>query len=135
VHREILGLWHTGLLRPSKLTVQDEIENSTGVFRRSLLAVVPASTLTSWVSCALRASFMHAGAPHPCCGSGRGSAGIETATPLSTAPPSGTPSCRQSQVALEHYLDEINTLGGAWRSLSLLPGSLGHSHRVLPSSS
>ena len=41
LYREILALWHTALLRPSKLSVHDEIENGLDVFRRSFLAVVP----------------------------------------------------------------------------------------------
>ena len=31
LYREILGLWQTALLRPSKLSVHDEIENGTDV--------------------------------------------------------------------------------------------------------
>jgi hypothetical protein len=37
----ILTLWHTALLRVNKLTVQDEIENGTNVFKRTFLRVVP----------------------------------------------------------------------------------------------
>lgn len=44
LYREILGLWQTALLRPSKLSVHDEIENGTDVCECGIARCPPVRT-------------------------------------------------------------------------------------------
>jgi phosphoenolpyruvate carboxylase len=104
IRARVLQLWQTRLLRFTKLTVADEIENALSYYEATFLREIPRSTPTwsaSWATSRSRAS----------CAWASGSAATATATPTS-APRRWTYALRrQAEVALRHYLTEVHWLG------------------------
>ena len=109
VRARVLQLWQTRLLRFSKLTVADEIENALSYFESTFLREIPR----------LYAKLeQELGAPHVASFFRMGSwiGGDRDGNPNVTAQTLTQALRRQSEVALRHYLTELYHLG---RELSL----------------
>ncbi len=95
----------TRLLRYSKLTVADEIENALSYYETTFLREVP-KLYASAGGCAGRAEPSTAS-----CAWGSGLAGTAMATPMSRPHTLELALRRQSEVVLRHYLTEVHYLG------------------------
>ena len=92
------------MLRYSKLSVSDEIENALSYYHATFLRQIPRLYPRSEEHCpATTAPFFRAWAT--------GSAATATATPTSPPPRCAMALKRQSEVALRHYLTEVHLLG------------------------
>ncbi len=112
LHREILGLWQTSMLRLSKLRVYDEIDNALAYYRYTFLAEVPRLYAALERNLRLRFStpdglrlppFLRLGSWIGGDRDGNPNVGAETLRYAIRA---------QACVAFAHYLDEIHCLGG-----------------------
>ena len=106
-------LWQTRLLRHSKLTVADEIENALSYYETTFLHELPK----------LYASLEEAlpgQAVHSFMRMGQWIGGDRDGNPNVTAPTLELALRRQSEVALRHYLNEVNALGAELSMSSLL---------------
>ena len=111
----VIQLWHTRLLRFTKLTVADEIENAMGYYQSTFLPEIP--KLYRSVEDALSGETVA-----PFFRMGQWIGGDRDGNPNVTAATLKLALQRQSDVALRHYLTEVHRLG-AELSLSamLLP--------------
>ncbi len=100
----VLQLWHTRLLRYSKLTVADEIENALSYYRSTFLHEIP--KLYAQLE---RALGDRAVAPFLRMGQWIG--GDRDGNPFVTADTLTYALKRQSEVALNHHLEEVHRLG------------------------
>ncbi len=108
----ITQLWQTRMLRHTKLTVSDEIENALSYYRSTFLRQVP--QLYDEVERALP------GYPiAPFFRMGNWIGGDRDGNPFVTAPTLELALSRQSETALRHYLGELHLLGSEL-SMSLL---------------
>ena len=109
IRARVMQLWQTRLLRFTKLTVADEIENALSYYEATFLREIPRlyAELEDALGGQPVASFLRMG--HWIGGDRDGNPNV-TADTLSLA------MRRQSEVALRHYLTEIHHLG---RELSL----------------
>ena len=106
-------LWQTRLLRHSKLTVADEIENALSYYETTFLHELPK----------LYASLEEAlpgQAVHSFMRMGQWIGGDRDGNPNVTAPTLELALRRQSEVALRHYLTEVHALGAELSMSSLL---------------
>ena len=106
-------LWQTRLLRHSKLTVADEIENALSYYETTFLHELPK----------LYASLeeaMPGQAVHSFMRMGQWIGGDRDGNPNVTAPTLELALRRQSEVALRHYLNEVHALGAELSMSSLL---------------
>ena len=106
-------LWQTRLLRHSKLTVADEIENALSYYETTFLHELPK----------LYASLEEAlpgQAVHSFMRMGQWIGGDRDGNPNVTAPTLELALRRQSEVALRHYLNEVHALGAELSMSSLL---------------
>ncbi len=102
----VTQLWQTRLLRFSKLTVADEIENALSYYEATFLREIPRSTPTS-----KRALGQQPVAPFLRMGQWIG--GDRDGNPNVSAPRRSSYALRrQAEVALRHYLTEVHYLGG-----------------------
>jgi phosphoenolpyruvate carboxylase len=108
IKARVAQLWQTRVLRFVKLTVEDEIENVLGYYRSTFLAQIPR------LYADLEALTGQPVAPFFRMGNWIG--GDRDGNPNVTAATLETALRRHSEVALEHYLDEIHRLG---RELSM----------------
>ena len=101
----VTQLWHTRLLRYSKLTVADEIENALSYYESTFLSEIPRlyADLEQALGEVPVASFLRMG--QWIGGDRDGNPNVSAAT-LSLA------LGRQAEVALRHYLTEVHCLGG-----------------------
>jgi len=101
----VTQLWHTRLLRYSKLTVADEIENALSYYESTFLSEIPRlyADLEQALGDVPVASFLRMG--QWIGGDRDGNPNVSAAT-LSLA------LGRQAEVALRHYLTEVHCLGG-----------------------
>ena len=101
----VMQLWQTRLLRFTKLTVADEIENALSYYEATFLREIP--KLYAELEQALPgqpiASFLRMG---------QWIGGDRDGNPNVTAPTLEHALTRQSDVALRHYLTEVHFLGG-----------------------
>ncbi len=101
----VMQLWQTRLLRFTKLTVADEIENALSYYEATFLREIP--KLYAELEQALPgqpiASFLRMG---------QWIGGDRDGNPNVTAPKLEHALTRQSDVALRHYLTEVHFLGG-----------------------
>lgn len=111
----VIQLWHTRLLRFTKLTVADEIDNAMGYYQSTFLPEIP--RLYQSIEEALEGEAV---APFFCMGQWIG--GDRDGNPNVTAATLRLALQRQADVVLRHYLTEVHRLG-AELSLSamLLP--------------
>ena len=104
--REIRTLWQTRMLRPTKIHVADEIDNAISIFARTFISEVP-------IVKRRLASLFGLDAPLPAflrVGSWVG--GDRDGNPFVTAATLDYSVCRLAELAIDHYLDEIQALGG-----------------------
>ena len=106
-------LWQTRLLRHSKLTVADEIENALSYYETTFLHELPKlyASLEEALSGQAVHSFMRMG---------QWIGGDRDGNPNVTAPTLELALRRQSEVALRHYLNEVHALGAELSMSSLL---------------
>ena len=106
-------LWQTRLLRHSKLTVADEIENALSYYETTFLQELPKlyASLEEALSGQAVHSFMRMG---------QWIGGDRDGNPNVTAPTLELALRRQSEVALRHYLNEVHALGAELSMSSLL---------------
>jgi phosphoenolpyruvate carboxylase len=101
----VLQLWHTRLLRFSKLTVADEVENALSYYESTFLREIPK----------LYASLEQALGKHPVHSflrMGQWIGGDRDGNPNVNAQTLTHALRRQSDMALRHYLTEVHYLGG-----------------------
>ncbi|WP_296490028.1 phosphoenolpyruvate carboxylase [Rhodoferax sp.] len=101
----VLQLWHTRLLRFSKLTVADEVENALSYYDSTFLREIPK----------LYATLEQALGPHPVHSflrMGQWIGGDRDGNPNVNAQTLSHALGRQSDMALRHYLTEVHYLGG-----------------------
>jgi phosphoenolpyruvate carboxylase len=109
LHRSILQLWQTAMLRLSRLRVIDEIENGLSFYRYTFLGELPK------IYCAMeQALAAHSGGPQRIpaffrMGSWIG--GDRDGNPFVTAESLTGASRRQAALILQHYLFEVHALG------------------------
>jgi phosphoenolpyruvate carboxylase len=104
--REIRTLWQTRMLRPTRIHVSDEIDNAISIFARTFISQVPA------VKRRLSALF---GLDVPLPGFlrvGSWVGGDRDGNPFVTAATLDYSVRRLAELAIDHYLDEIQALGG-----------------------
>ncbi len=104
----ILQLWQTRLLRFSKLTVADEIDNAMAFYEKTFLSEIP--KLYQQLEGALgagRTDFLP-----PFLRMGQWMGGDRDGNPHVNAQTLSYALKRQSEVALRHYLTEVHYLGG-----------------------
>ncbi len=106
-------LWQTRLLRHSKLTVADEIENALSYYETTFLTELP--KLYASLEEALPGQEIHSFLRM-----GQWIGGDRDGNPNVTAPTLERALRRQSEVALRHYLDEVHALGAELSMSSLL---------------
>ena len=101
----VMQLWQTRLLRFSKLTVADEIENALSYYESTFLREIPRiyADLERELGNYPVASFLRMG---------QWIGGDRDGNPNVSAQTLEYALCRQSEVALRHYLTEVHYLGG-----------------------
>jgi len=109
LHRSILALWTTAVLRLRKLTVADEIMNGASFFRRTFLAAVPQLQLQ--LEGALGAAGLGARDLPPVLTVGSWIGGDRDGNPFVDAETLRGALRQQSAIALEHYGREVHALG------------------------
>ncbi|MFC5430993.1 phosphoenolpyruvate carboxylase [Paraburkholderia denitrificans] len=116
----VTSLWQTRMLRASRLTVGDEIENALSYYHTTFLTEIPAlygeietSLKEHGVSARLPAFFQM----------GSWIGGDRDGNPNVTAATLEEASERQAHVILQHYLDEVHRLGAELSVSNLLAGA------------
>jgi phosphoenolpyruvate carboxylase len=111
LHRQVLQLWLTAMLRLSRLAVADEIANALNYFRLTFLAELP--RLYAEMEAALAARLRLPAPPRlpPFLTVGTWIGGDRDGNPFVTAHTLETALAQQAKVALTHYLEEANLLG------------------------
>jgi phosphoenolpyruvate carboxylase len=115
----VTSLWQTRMLRDSRLTVADEIENALSYYRTTFLDEIPA----------LYAEIEHVLADHglptrlpPFFQMGSWIGGDRDGNPNVTAPTLQLAVTRQAEVIFEHYLEQVHKLGAELSVSELLVG-------------
>ena len=111
----VTQLWQTRMLRTTKLTVSDEIENALSFYNSTFLREIP--RLYAQIEQALPG---HAVAPFLRMGQWIG--GDRDGNPFVTAATLKEALARQSEVALRHYLTEVHHLGAELSMSTILVG-------------
>ena len=123
LYTRVLQLWQTRLLRYSKLTVADEIENALSYYEATFLGEIPK------IYAALEQEL--GGAPvHSFLRMGQWIGGDRDGNPNVTAETLQLALTRQASVALRHYLTQVHYLGGEL-SLSARLVSIGPAMQAL----
>jgi phosphoenolpyruvate carboxylase len=105
IKRAIRVLWQTRMLRSSRITVQDEIENNLSVFARTFLPGLPR------IKRRLARLFRLDGEIMPYLKPGSWVGGDRDGNPNVSPETLDYAVRRQSEVVLDYYLDEIHALG------------------------
>jgi phosphoenolpyruvate carboxylase len=103
IRARVTQLWQTRMLRYTKLTVADEIENALSYYQATFLREMP--RLYQVVEQALSGTRSA-----PSSAWATGSAATATATPTSRRHPAAGP-VPPAETALRHYLTEVHALG------------------------
>ena len=109
LHREVLSLWQTAMLRLSKLAVRDEIENGLAYYRYTFLTEVP--RLLDALAQGLRDTFGASIDVPPFLRMGSWIGGDRDGNPFVTAETLDYAIRAQASVAFEHYLDAVHRMG------------------------
>ena len=109
----VMQLWQTRLLRFSKLTVADEIENALSYYERTFLREIPKLYAN------LERELGHH-AVHSFLRMGQWIGGDRDGNPNVSADTLNYALSRQAEVALRHYLTEVHFLGGELSLSSML---------------
>ena len=112
LHREILGLWQTSMLRLSKLRVFDEIDNGLAYYRYTFLAEVPKLYAAIERSLLSRPGTGNAPRLRPFLRLGSWIGGDRDGNPNVVADTLHYAIRAQAGVAFAHYLEEVHHLGG-----------------------
>lgn len=109
----VAQLWQTRLLRPSKLTVGDEIDNSLRYYHSTFLREIPQiyATLQQHLGAHEIAPFFRMG---------NWIGGDRDGNPNVTAATLNLALARQGETALRHYLTQVHELGGELSMSALL---------------
>ncbi len=110
LHRRVLGLWQTAMLRLSRLQVVDEIENGLAYYRYTFLAELP--RLYADLAANLGRRALDGGRLAPFLRMGSWIGGDRDGNPFVTAQTLVHAVRAQAGVAFGHYLDEVHRLGG-----------------------
>ncbi|RQH08457.1 phosphoenolpyruvate carboxylase [Paraburkholderia dinghuensis] len=116
----VTSLWQTRMLRASRLTVADEIENALSYYHTTFLTEIPA--LYSEIETSLKEHGVSARLP-AFFQMGSWIGGDRDGNPNVTAATLEEASERQAQVILQHYLDEVHRLGAELSVSNLLAGA------------
>ena len=111
LHRQVLALWQTAMIRLAKLAVRDEIDNGLAYYRYTFLTELPALYRLLEDGLARRFRF---GAPvrvPPFFRLGSWIGGDRDGNPFVVASTLEYAITAQANVALTHYLEEIHRLG------------------------
>ncbi|MBS0316114.1 MAG: phosphoenolpyruvate carboxylase [Proteobacteria bacterium] len=109
----VMQLWHTRLLRLSKLTVLDEVENALGYYEATFLREIP--RLYEALEAELGGHAVHAFLRM-----GQWIGGDRDGNPNVDAQTLRYAMRRQAEVALRHHLTEVHRLGGELSMSALL---------------
>ena len=115
VRARVLQLWQTRLLRFTKLTVADEIENAMGYYESTFLTEIPK----------LYADLEHELGGQPIASffrMGQWMGGDRDGNPNVNADTLDLAMKRQCEVVLRHYLTEVHWLGGELSTSAMLVG-------------
>ena len=116
----VTTLWQTRMLRDTKLTVSDEIENALSYYRTTFLTEIPA--LYDDIENTLAEHGIEATLP-PFLQMGHWIGGDRDGNPNVTAQTLERAITRQATTIFEHYLNEVHTLGAELSVSSLLAGT------------
>ncbi len=111
LHAEVLRLWLTAMLRPTKLAVADEIANTLAYFRLTFIPEIP--RLYADLEDALRVRFALEREPWlpPFLTVGTWVGGDRDGNPNVGAQTLESAVSQQARMILVHYLEEVNLLG------------------------
>jgi phosphoenolpyruvate carboxylase len=109
LHRRVLQLWLTGMIRLARLRVIDEIENGLSFYRYTFLQEVPA--IAAATDRALDKAFGALPAGRPVLTMGSWIGGDRDGNPFVNADTLREALSRQSALILQRYLDEVHALG------------------------
>jgi len=109
LERQVLSLWQTAMLRLSKLTVADEVDNGLAYYRYTFLSEVP--RLYEALSDGLLRTFGDGLSVPPILRMGSWIGGDRDGNPFVTADTLEYAIRAQAAVAFEHYLDAVHRLG------------------------
>ena len=107
--RQVLSLWQTAMLRLSKLTVRDEVDNGLSYYRYTFLGEVP--RLYEALAHGLSRTFGEGIDVPPLVRMGSWIGGDRDGNPYVTAQTLEYAIRAQASVALDHYLDTVHKLG------------------------
>jgi len=116
----VTSLWQTRMLRDSRLTVADEIENALSYYRATFLEEIPA--LYTDIEEALKEHGLEARLP-PFFQMGSWIGGDRDGNPNVTAETLEHAIARQAEVIFEHYLEQVHKLGAELSVSNLLAGA------------
>ncbi|MBC8749587.1 MULTISPECIES: phosphoenolpyruvate carboxylase [Paraburkholderia] len=116
----VTSLWQTRMLRDSRLTVADEIENALSYYRSTFLEELPA--LYADIEEALKEHGLEARLP-PFFQMGSWIGGDRDGNPNVTAETLENAITRQAAVIFEHYLEQVHKLGAELSVSNLLAGA------------
>ncbi|CAH2777510.1 MAG: Phosphoenolpyruvate carboxylase (EC [uncultured Caballeronia sp.] len=116
----VTSLWQTRMLRDTRLTVTDEIDNALSYYRATFLAEIPA--LYADIEGALAEHGLPVRLP-PFFQMGSWIGGDRDGNPFVTGETLETAITRQAIVIFEHYLEEVHKLGAELSVSNLLAGS------------
>lgn len=117
----VTALWQTRMLRDSRLTVADEIENALSYYRATFLAEIPA--LYTDIETELAEHYALATRLPPFFQMGSWIGGDRDGNPNVTAATLEHAITRQAIVIFEHYLEEVHALGAELSVSNLLAGA------------
>ena len=110
LHRQVLSLWQTAMLRLSKLQVHDEIDNGLAYYRYTFLAEIP--RLYDGLAAGVARTFATDAALPAFLRMGSWIGGDRDGNPFVVADTLDYAIRAQAGVAFDHYLDEVHRLGG-----------------------
>ncbi|BBU26897.1 phosphoenolpyruvate carboxylase [Burkholderia sp. THE68] len=116
----VTSLWQTRMLRDTRLSVTDEIDNALSYYRATFLAEIPA--LYADIEGALAEHGLPVRLP-PFFQMGSWIGGDRDGNPFVTGETLETAITRQAIVIFEHYLEEVHKLGAELSVSNLLAGS------------
>ncbi|MFM0232620.1 phosphoenolpyruvate carboxylase [Paraburkholderia sediminicola] len=116
----VTSLWQTRMLRDSRLTVADEIENALSYYRATFLEEIPA--LYADIEEALAEHGLDARLP-PFLQMGSWIGGDRDGNPNVTAETLEHAITRQAAVIFEHYMEQVHKLGAELSVSNLLAGA------------
>jgi phosphoenolpyruvate carboxylase len=111
LHREVLRLWLTAMLRVAKLEVADEITNGLAYFRLTFLSELPRLYADLETLVAARLGLAAKPWLEPFLHVGTWIGGDRDGNPAVTGQVLGLALQQQSRLILEHYLEEVHRLG------------------------